>query len=114
MLRCQTLKISRFVVAPKLEGVLEQPFAIANEGRLDCEKKLAVRQPSLIQDLLRWNKAVRRLSTQKYIAMCAYIFFCICKNVSVKLTVVINLIMSLIIWPPLRGRYDQLTPSFRI
>ncbi len=55
-------------------------------------------QPSQIQDLLRWNKAVRRLSTQKYIAMCAYIFFCICKNVAVKLTVVINFIIALIIF----------------
>jgi hypothetical protein len=52
-------------------------------------------QPSQNQDLLRWSKAVMRLSTQKYIAMCAYIFFCICENVSVKLAVVINFIISL-------------------
>ena len=48
-------------------------------------KKFAAVQPSQIQDLLRWSKAVGRLSTQKYIAKCVYIFFCICKNVSVKL-----------------------------
>ncbi len=57
-------------------------------------KKPAALQASLDQDFLRWNKAVRRLSTQKYIAMCAYIFFCICKNVAVKLTVVSNFIMA--------------------
>ena len=110
MLRCQTPRISRSVVAPELEDVPEQPFATADEGRRDFEKKLAARQPSHIQDLLRWNKAVRRLSTQKYIAMCAYVFFCICKNVSVKLTVVINLIMSSIQGTTLCGSYDQSRP----
>lgn len=61
---------------------------------LEIGKKPAAFQPSQDQDFLRWNKAVKRLSTQKYIAMCAYIFFCICKNVAVKLTVVINFIMA--------------------
>ena len=47
-----------------------------------------------------------RLSTQKYIAMCAYIFFCVCKNVSVKLTVVINFIMTSIFRLFSLGSYD--------
>ena len=57
-------------------------------------KKFAAVQPSQIQDFLRWSKAESSLSTQKYIANQIYIFFCICKKVSVKQSVVINFIMS--------------------
>jgi hypothetical protein len=44
------------------------------------QKKPTAAQPGQIQDLLRWNKAAVRLSTQKYTAEEHYIFFCICKN----------------------------------
>ena len=36
-----------------------------------------------------------RISTQKYIAKCVYIFFCICEDVSVKLSVVIKILCHL-------------------
>jgi hypothetical protein len=74
--------------------VLGSPSSKEGAGMREIGKKPAAVQPSQIQDLLRWSKAVMRLSTQKYIAMCAYIFFCICENVSVKLKVVINFIMA--------------------
>ena len=74
--------------------VLGPPSSKEGADKREIGKKLAAVQPSQNQDLLRWSKAVMRLSTQKYIAMCAYIFFCICENVSVKLTVVSNFIMS--------------------
>ena len=63
----------------------EPPFAEEREDEQGAGKKLAAVQPSQIQDLLRWNKAAVRLSTQKYIAGEAYIFFCFCKNESIKL-----------------------------
>jgi hypothetical protein len=77
-------------------GVLGPTSSKEGADKRGIEKKPAAFHPSQIQDLLRWNKAVRRLSTQKYIAKNAYIYFCICKNVAVKLTVVINFIIALI------------------
>ena len=61
-------------------------------------KKFAAVQPSQIQDFLRWSKAESSLSTQKYIANQIYIFFCICKKVSVKQSVVINLLCHRSMW----------------
>jgi hypothetical protein len=77
-------------------GVRERPSEEGAEEALGAAKKLAVVQPSQIQDLLRWNKAGNRLSTQKYIALRAYIFFCFCKSSSIKLKVIFNISMTLI------------------
>jgi hypothetical protein len=92
--QCQTQQTSSFEAASKPEDVLGPTSSKEGADKRGSEKKPAAVQPSQIQDLLRWNKTVRRLSTQKYIAMCAYIFFCICKNVAVKLTVVSNFIIA--------------------
>ena len=77
-------------------GARERPFAEEREGEQGGEKKLATVQPSQIQDLLRWSKTENRLSTQKYIAVKAYIFFCFCKSNSIKLKVLFNISMTLI------------------
>ena len=90
--QCQTQQTSSFEAVSKPEDVLGPTSSKEGEDKRGSEKKPATVQPSQFQDLLRWNKAARRLSTQKYIAKNAYIYFCICKNVAVKLTVEINLL----------------------
>ena len=97
ILQCQTQQISGFEAESKLEDVLGPTSSKEGANTRGSEKKLAAVQPSQIQDLLRWSKAVRCLSTQKYIAKNAYINFCICKNETVKLTVAIIFIIALII-----------------
>jgi uncharacterized membrane protein len=77
-------------------GAREPPFAEEKEGEQGAWKKLVALQPSQIQDLLRWSKTENRLSTQKYIAVRVYIFFCFCKSNSIKLKVVFHISMSLI------------------
>ena len=61
-------------------------------------KKFAAVHSSQNQDFLRWSKAVSSLSTQKYISNQIYVFFCICKKVSVKQSVVINLLCHRSMW----------------
>ncbi len=91
----QSQQILSFVVGLKLVDAHAPPSSKEGVNKWGLGKKPATFHPSQIQDLLRWSKAVGRLSTQKYIAKCVYIFFCICKDVSVKHSIVIEILCHL-------------------
>jgi hypothetical protein len=54
----QSQQISSFVVGLKLEDAHARPSSKEGVNKWGIEKKLAAVQPSQIQDLLRWSKAV--------------------------------------------------------
>jgi hypothetical protein len=60
---------SGFELESKLGDVGGSPSSKEGAGKRGNGKKPAAARPSQNQDLLRWSKAERRLSTQKYIAV---------------------------------------------
>ena len=65
----QSPSTSGFELESKLGDVVETPSSKEGADKRGIGKKRAAVRPSQNQDLLRWSKAERRLSTQKYIAV---------------------------------------------